>query len=81
MNAQTAYFGKPDVGPNEKAHKDLDQACIKAIVAILHQLPLQSTQPVRDADSNQNKSRLFYKYFTFFLKLLNRCRMSEVCSM
>ncbi|KAI7858100.1 hypothetical protein BDC45DRAFT_434174 [Circinella umbellata] len=67
-----------DSSQNEKLHRDLDQACLKAIVAVLNKLPLQSSEPVRDADSNQIKSRLFYKYFTFFLKLLNRCRLSEM---
>ncbi|KAI8142067.1 hypothetical protein BJV82DRAFT_159057 [Fennellomyces sp. T-0311] len=74
---KTSYVVQ-DVSQNEKLHRDLDQACLKAIVAILNQLPLQSSEPVRDADTNQVKSRLFYKYFTFFLKLLNRCRLSEM---
>ncbi|KAI9317519.1 hypothetical protein BX666DRAFT_2026794 [Dichotomocladium elegans] len=75
---KTGYQLQQDVAQNEKLHKDLDQACMKAIVALLKQLPLQVTEPVREADTNQIKGRLFYKYFTFFLKLLNRCRLSEM---
>ncbi|KAF7721136.1 Ras GTPase activating protein ira2, partial [Apophysomyces ossiformis] len=67
-----------DVSQNEKLHRDLDQACLKAIVGILHQLPLQPAEPVRQTDTCEVKSRLFYKYFTFFLKLLNRCRLNEL---
>lgn len=46
-------------------------------MGLLHQLPLQSADPVHEADSTPIKSRIFFKYFTFFLKLLNRCRDSE----
>ncbi|ORY04201.1 hypothetical protein K493DRAFT_311429 [Basidiobolus meristosporus CBS 931.73] len=64
---------------NEKLHRDLDQACMKTIVVLLFQLPLQPSEPLQhDADLRQSKSRLFYKYFSFFIKLLNRCRILEV---
>lgn len=63
---------------NEKLHRELDLACLNAIVGLLHQLPLQPADPVHDVDTTPAKSRIFYKYFTFFLKLLNRCRDSEV---
>ncbi|KAI8394136.1 uncharacterized protein BYT42DRAFT_553510 [Radiomyces spectabilis] len=66
-----------DMSQSDKLHNDLDLACLKTIVAILHQLPLQLPEPTREADTTQFKNRLFYKYFTFFLKLLNRCRSSE----
>lgn len=62
----------------EKLQDDLDLACLKTIELLLQQLPLQSSEPVHEADSTQVKSRIFYRYFTFFLKLLNRCRISEV---
>lgn len=62
----------------EKLQRDLDLACLKTIEVLLHQLPLQPSEPVHETDSAQVKSRIFYKYFTFFLKLLSRCRISEV---
>ncbi|KAG1458627.1 hypothetical protein G6F46_006647 [Rhizopus delemar] len=61
----------------EKLHRELDLACLNTIVGLLHQLPLQSPDPVHEVDSTPIKSRIFFKYFTFFLKLLNRCRDSE----
>ncbi|KAI9318553.1 hypothetical protein BX666DRAFT_1511999 [Dichotomocladium elegans] len=67
-----------DISQYEKLHRDLDYACLKAIEALLRQLPLQSSEVTRDAERNQVKSKLFYKYFTFFLKLLNRCRLAEI---
>lgn len=63
---------------NEKLYHDLDQACLKTIVALLHQLPLQPLEPAQEGQLAQVKSRIFYKYFTFFLKLLNRCKNIEV---
>lgn len=62
---------------SEKLHRELDLSCLNTIVGLLHQLPLQSSDPVREVDSTPIKSRIFFKYFTFFLKLLNRCRDSE----
>lgn len=62
---------------SEKLHRELDLACLNTIVGLLHQLPLQSADPVHETDSTPIKSRIFFKYFTFFLKLLNRCRDSE----
>ncbi|ORX62830.1 hypothetical protein DM01DRAFT_1403269 [Hesseltinella vesiculosa] len=61
----------------DKFHRDLDLACLKTIVGLLQQLPLQPSDSSHEADSTQVKSRIFYKYFSFFLKLLNRCRLSE----
>ncbi|KAI8078349.1 hypothetical protein BDF21DRAFT_43098 [Thamnidium elegans] len=62
---------------SEKLHRELDLSCLNTIVGLLHQLPLQSSDPVHEVDSTPIKSRIFFKYFTFFLKLLNRCRDSE----
>ncbi|KAI8066538.1 hypothetical protein BC940DRAFT_368136 [Gongronella butleri] len=61
----------------DKFHRDLDLACLKTIVGLLQQLPLQPSDSSHETDSTQIKSRIFYKYFSFFLKLLNRCRLSE----
>ncbi|CAJ0836147.1 20802_t:CDS:10 [Entrophospora sp. SA101] len=71
--------GNDDISSSksERMHRDLDQACLKAIVSILAQLPLQPSETVHEADLSLVKSRLFYKYFTFFIKLLNRCRILE----
>ncbi|KAI8097774.1 uncharacterized protein BX664DRAFT_356981 [Halteromyces radiatus] len=62
---------------NDKLQRDLDQACLRAMVQLLHQLPLQPLEPVRTTDAFQVKSRLFYGYFEFFLKLLSRCGQTE----
>lgn len=64
---------------NKEVQRDLDQVCLKAIVVILHKLPLQSTeQQTRETDRSLSKSRLFQKYFTFFTQLLDRCHRYEV---
>ncbi|KAI8390971.1 uncharacterized protein BYT42DRAFT_508674 [Radiomyces spectabilis] len=76
-DTSTAYTTAYDSHQSEKLHRDLDLACLKTIVGLLHQLPLQPSDPVQEIDAAQVKSRIFYKYFTFFLKLLNRCRISE----
>ncbi|CAG8730319.1 10225_t:CDS:10, partial [Racocetra persica] len=62
---------------SERLHRDLDQACLKTIVSLLAQLPLQPSETVHEAEISGVKSRLFFKYFSFFIKLLNRCRILE----
>ncbi|CEP17257.1 hypothetical protein, partial, partial [Parasitella parasitica] len=62
---------------NKEVQHDLDQVCMRAIVAILHKLPLQTTDQARDADRTMNKNRLFQKYFTIFMQLLDRCHRYE----
>ncbi|CAO3639828.1 unnamed protein product [Cunninghamella echinulata] len=62
---------------NEKLQRDLDQACLKAMVGLLHRLPLQPLEPVRTTDAFQTKCRLFYSYFEYFMKLLARYRETE----
>ncbi|KAI8087606.1 uncharacterized protein B0P05DRAFT_584843 [Gilbertella persicaria] len=66
-----------DVSQIEKLQNDLDTACLKTIVVLLHHLPLQPSEPVVESDALAVRSKIFYKYFTYFLKLLNRCRISE----
>jgi neurofibromin 1 len=78
MSNQYSSF---EINQSEKLHRELDLACLNAIVGLLHQLPLQPADPVHDVDPTPIKSRIFFKYFTFFLKLLNRCRDSEVRSL
>ncbi|CAG8692440.1 10998_t:CDS:2, partial [Acaulospora colombiana] len=62
---------------SERMHRELDQACLKTIVSLLIQLPLQPSETVHETELSGIKSRLFYKYFSFFIKLLNRCRILE----
>jgi neurofibromin 1 len=62
----------------ERLSKDLDQACLKAIVCLLQQLPLQPSEAVRPADITQIKAKLFLRYFNHFRKLLDRYNQTEV---
>ncbi|KAI8328834.1 hypothetical protein BC941DRAFT_216115 [Chlamydoabsidia padenii] len=71
-------MNEDDNSNSDKAlQQDLDLACLKAMVQLLHRLPLQPLEPVRTTDAFQVKSRLFYGYFDFFLKLLARCGKAE----
>ncbi|KAI8064150.1 hypothetical protein BC940DRAFT_357286 [Gongronella butleri] len=57
---------------------DLDVACLKAIAIILYKLPVQPIKPTRERESIHMRSKIFYKYFTFFLWLLNRCKDAQI---
>ncbi len=52
--------------------RELDQACMHAVAALLQNLPLQSEESDR-GDLMEAKSQLFLKYFTLFMNLLNDC--------
>ena len=52
--------------------RDLDEACMHAVAALLQGLPLQSEESDR-GDLMEAKSQLFLKYFTLFMDLLNDC--------
>ena len=52
--------------------RDLDEACMHAVAALLQGLPLQSEESDR-GDLMEAKSTLFLKYFTLFMNLLNDC--------
>lgn len=78
LKPDTTHYSSNESTQTEKLQRDLDLACLKTIEMLLHQLPLQPSEAVRETDAAQVKSRIFYKYFTFFLKLLNRCRISEI---
>ncbi|XP_054010836.1 neurofibromin isoform X2 [Hylaeus anthracinus] len=52
--------------------RDLDQACMEAVGALLRGLPLQPEESDR-GDLMEAKSELFLKYFTLFMNLLNDC--------
>ncbi|XP_068124583.1 neurofibromin isoform X4 [Hyperolius riggenbachi] len=55
--------------------RDLDQACMEAVVSLLAGLPLQPEEG-DGVELMEAKSQLFLKYFTLFMNLLNDC--SEV---
>ena len=57
--------------------RDLDEACMHAVAALLEGLPLQSEESDR-GDLMEAKSQLFLKYFTLFMNLLNECSESVV---
>ncbi|KAK4305959.1 hypothetical protein Pmani_022180 [Petrolisthes manimaculis] len=59
--------------------RDLDQACMEAVAALLRGLPLQPEESDR-GDQNEAKSQLFLKYFTLFMNLLNDCMEAQEVS-
>lgn len=52
--------------------RDLDQACMEAVGALLLGLPLQPEESDR-GDLMEAKSQLFLKYFNLFMNLMNAC--------
>lgn len=61
-----------------KKFRQLDVACMKAMAALLQQLPLQPSEVLRDGENlAEKRERLFDKYFQFFIKLIKRCRVEE----
>ncbi|KAG0019213.1 Ras GTPase activating protein ira2 [Podila clonocystis] len=68
---------KDDASNNGRLYRDLDLACMKSIVTLLYQLPLQPYETSHDTDMTQIRAAIFYRYFSFFVKLLNRCRVLE----
>ncbi|XP_047489156.1 neurofibromin-like [Penaeus chinensis] len=56
--------------------RDLDQACMEAVAALLRGLPLQPEESDR-GDLMEAKSQLFLKYFTLFMNLLNDCMEAQ----
>ncbi|XP_065570505.1 neurofibromin-like isoform X3 [Artemia franciscana] len=70
---QIAPPGSGDLtGITRYAMRDLDQACMVAVGALLRGLPLQPEESDR-GDLMEAKSQLFQKYFTLFMNLLNDC--------
>ncbi|KAJ1540075.1 Ras GTPase activating protein ira2, partial [Nowakowskiella sp. JEL0078] len=77
---------------NAKLMADLDLATMKAMVVLLTGLPLQPTAEgptiaslatiqegrLTDADSTDARRSLFHKYFKFFLKVLQKCKVFEI---
>ncbi|RUS73016.1 hypothetical protein EGW08_019222, partial [Elysia chlorotica] len=56
--------------------RDLDQASMEAVAALLAGLPLQPEESDR-GDLMEAKSQLFLKYLTLFMNLLNDCTSEE----
>ena len=48
---------------SEKLHRDLDQACLKTIVSLLHHLPLQPSEIPHQSDLSSIKSKCFIDIF------------------
>ena len=66
----------PAAGDVTAITRDLDEACMHAVAALLQGLPLQSEESDR-GDLMEAKSQLFLKYFTLFMNLLNDCGESS----
>lgn len=62
----------PSSGDVTVITRDLDQACMACVGALLKGLPLQPEESDR-GDLMDAKSALFLKYFTLFMNLLNDC--------
>ncbi|KAI5802565.1 hypothetical protein FPQ18DRAFT_365113 [Pyronema domesticum] len=54
-----------------RLQRDLDRACLRAIVNLLYRLPLQPPDLNHDADIIDARSSMFCSYFTSFLSLLD----------
>ncbi|KAL7276775.1 Ras GTPase activating protein ira2 [Rhizina undulata] len=54
-----------------RLQRDLDRACLKALVNLLFRLPLQPPESSHDTDVVDGKSQMFHTYFTAFLSLLD----------
>ncbi|CAO3611756.1 unnamed protein product [Cunninghamella echinulata] len=76
-NSPTSISGKLATQRSEKILQDLDLICIKTIATLSKQLPIQSLSTDHEVDALQSKSRIFFKYITFFTKVLNRCGNDE----
>jgi neurofibromin 1 len=64
---------------DDKIQRDLDLLCMKTMAALSNQLPMQTTADGgHEKETVQLKSRMFYKYITFFTKVLHRCHNEEV---
>jgi len=59
-----------------RPQRDLDRACLKALVNLLHRLPLQPPETAHDsADVVDARSQMFCSYFTLFLSLLDSSQL------
>ncbi|KAF8455245.1 hypothetical protein BDZ91DRAFT_746797 [Kalaharituber pfeilii] len=60
-----------------RLQKDLDRACLRALVNVLYRLPLQPLETHHDADLVDAKSQMFCAYFDTFLALLDGNSQSQ----
>jgi neurofibromin 1 len=69
---ETAYVGQ-GYRRDEfvRLQRDLDRACLRALVNLLYRLPLQPPDSSHDADVVDARSQMFCSYFTSFLSLLD----------
>lgn len=74
IQVRKTYEGETNV---ERLQRDLDQACLKSIVSVLHQLPLQPLDNVRPSEVPVVKSKLFLKRFNFFRNILDGYKRAE----
>ncbi|KAI9815632.1 MAG: Ras GTPase activating protein ira2 [Thelocarpon impressellum] len=54
-----------------RVQRDLDRACLRALVDLTYGLPLQPPEGQSDADTSESKSALYQDYFGRFLSLLD----------
>ncbi|XP_063836459.1 neurofibromin-like [Ostrinia nubilalis] len=74
----TSHQIAPPLRPDSSTiSRELDQACMEAVAALLKGLPLQPEESDR-GDLMEAKSQLFLKYFTLFMNLLNDCNEVEL---
>lgn len=69
-------IASPAAGDAFAVTRDLDQACMEAVAALLRGLPLQPEESDR-GDLMEAKSQLFLKLFTLFMNLLNDCNEAQ----
>lgn len=60
-----------------RLQRDLDRACLKALVNLLHRLPLQPSETANDTDVVDARSQMFCSYFTNFLALLDSTNLGD----
>lgn len=54
-----------------RLQRDLDRACLRALVCLLYRLPLQAPESPHDNDMVDARSSLFHSYFNSLLSLLD----------
>ncbi|XP_065830941.1 neurofibromin-like [Oscarella lobularis] len=70
-----AVVSQGDSSSNSAAWRDLKLSSVRAVTALLEGLPLQPENT--DSDQAEEKSKLFLKYFTLLMKILDECKSLE----
>ncbi|KAI9677299.1 MAG: Ras GTPase activating protein ira2 [Trizodia sp. TS-e1964] len=68
---QDAFLSNARVDEMHRLHRDLDRACLRALVDLTHRLPLQPPDAQSDAETSDLKIQLFQSYFNRFFSLLH----------